>query len=86
MLTREDMKDVAEEAAEKALSRMMLIFGVDTHDPKSLIRLQQDFSRLRKWGDAYETVQKAGVYTLVTTAVTGLLALLWVGIKSKTGM
>ena len=41
-MTRPEMEQVAEEAAEKALEKLFLTFGVDTSDPEEVVAFQDD--------------------------------------------
>lgn len=85
-ITREDMREVAEEAAEKAVCRMLLSLGVDANDPKAIIRFQADLLMLKRWGEAQNVVRTTGIKTLIGVLVTGTLALVWMGLRAKLGL
>lgn len=82
-MTRSEMEDVAEQAAQKALQNFFLTVGVDITDPQEVIKFQTDMRHIRRWREANETIQKHALRTAVGVIVTGFLGwislILWKG-------
>ena len=77
-MTREEVKEVASEAADAAVMRMLLALGVDASDPEAVIAMQSDFRHLRAWREASDTVKRHSLKTAVSVLVTGAVAYLLV--------
>lgn len=97
MAEKHELEQIARDAAEQAVQRILVGLGIDAADP---IAVQQDFARmrslrallddsafqadlvhLRRWRVAVETSTKAGLRTSIGLLVTGLLTLLTLGTK-----
>lgn len=77
----EDMRRMAEEAAQATVREMLTAMGIDMSSPEKIIQAQVDFAYLRRSRRASEKVA-AGVRTAVLAAfVSGLLTILWMGLK-----
>lgn len=72
-MTRAEIEEVAEDAAEKALQKFFLTLGYDTTDPKVVTVMQDHFRFVRRWHDSTEAVRAHSLKTAVTVIVTGLL-------------
>ena len=80
MVTREDMRDIAEAAAEKTVAKLFLAFGVDTNDPDDIKTFQKDLSHLRSWRESTDAVKKhslRAVVSFVVTAALGAVLVQW---------
>ena len=73
-LSREEINRVVAEAVRQTLLQM----GVDSENP---IEMQRDFQHLRQWRRAGEDIKKKGIVITVSIFVTGVFALLLIGVK-----
>jgi hypothetical protein len=83
-MTREEVEDIAEEAADKALRKLMLSMGADISDGEALLKMQRDFQHLRAWRESTDAVKQQGILTavkVITAAIVGGL-LLMLGFKA----
>lgn len=87
MTSREEIREIAGEAAEQAVSRMLLALGVDASDPEAVIAMQADFKHLRSWRESTEAVKRHSLKAAVTVIVTAGLGavLVFFGIRATTG-
>lgn len=72
---REELREVIRETVSETLVRV----GLQSGDP---IALQKDFSFLRQWRMATESVRNKGMLTLVGMLVTGVCAAIWIGARA----
>ncbi len=95
------MTQIADEAAEKAVKKVLLTLGVNADNPiemqKDMIALrelrilvddseiQQDLLYLRSWRKTMQAVKSKGILTAVGMVVTAILAALWFGFKDQLG-
>ena len=95
------MTQIADEAAEKAVKKVLLTLGVNADNPiemqKDMIALrelrilvddseiQQDLLYLRSWRKTMQAVKSKGILTAVGMIVTAILAALWFGFNSQLG-
>jgi hypothetical protein len=77
-MTKSEMEEIAEQAAQKTLANFFLTVGVDITDPQEVIKFQADMRHIRRWRDANETVQKHALRTAVGVIVTGFIS--WIGL------
>ncbi|AKQ75793.1 hypothetical protein FDH82_gp03 [Roseobacter phage RDJL Phi 2] len=96
--TRVLVKQVADEAARKAVAQTLTSLGVDANDPfevqKDMQALREirdmmtseefksDMMHLRKWRVAMDGVQNKGILAVVGLAVSGVGAALWLGFQA----
>lgn len=88
-LTKEDIRLIITEVLADAQPRREVIrqtvhdtlieLGVDSEDPTEM---QKDFIHLREWRITMEQAKNKGVMATVGFLVTGVVALLWLGIKT----
>jgi hypothetical protein len=71
---KEELRVLVAESVKQTLIQM----GIASSDP---IEMQKDMLHLREWRKSMETVKSKSVLTLITIALTGSAAALWVGIK-----
>ena len=77
-MTREDAREIAMAAAREAVDRTFEKMGLDTRNPREA---QADMAYLRAQRRASERVGSALKAAVYTTVVTGVLSMLWVGVK-----
>jgi len=80
--TEELIHAAAEQAADRAVEKALIRFGLDTSDP---LASQADFVHLRAWRQRCEKIQSQGFVTFVAVAVAAVLGLLWTGFKGSLG-
>jgi hypothetical protein len=73
-----EMEDIAEAAAEKALRKLFLTFGVNTTDPEDVIAFQDDLRHLRAWRLSTKSVSDHAIKTAIGVILTGALG--WLGL------
>ena len=81
-MDREEVREVAHEAAEHAVQEVFLRYGIDAGNP---LETQKDFAYLRQQRSAAEAVGPVIKRTVIGLAVTGLLALLVIGFQNWLG-
>src|SRR6266852_853401 len=90
--------EVAEAAAEQAVSKTLLLIGMDVSKPleaqmtfgvlREVARMAQDpefrkdLEHTRTWRLLWESVRNKGVMTAVGIFIAGAAAALWVGFKN----
>lgn len=91
------MEEIADEAAERAVTKTLIAIGIDASDP---LRAQRDFAlwremsalaaspefrkdleHIRRWRKMTDDIQAKGVMALVGILVTGAAAALWIGLQ-----
>jgi hypothetical protein len=79
--TKDDIADISEDAANKALAKFMLALGYNVEEPSDILRLQAQFRHLSNQYEACKVVTNIGIKTAVTTVLTALGAYLvmWFG-------
>lgn len=75
ILTKDEIRAIVCESVTRALQQL----GVDVTDP---IAMQHDFQHLREWRTSVEDIRRKSVLTLITIFITGLIAAIWIGVKS----
>lgn len=95
--TQAELQDIAETAAQKAVTHTLLTLGIDATDP---IQAQQDFMALRevramirdpnfqanmahvdRWRKSAEALQSKSFLTIIGILVTGCLGLMVLGLR-----
>lgn len=66
-----------EEEVERIVRATLKNLGIDTTDPA---KAQRDFIYLRQFRECVESIQSKGMLTVVTVLITGLLAIIGLGI------
>jgi hypothetical protein len=77
-MTRPEIEEVAEEAAEKALEKLFLTFGVDTSSPEEVVAFQDDLRHLRSWRLSTKAASDHAIKTIIGVLLTGALG--WLGL------
>lgn len=66
----------------KTVSAILTSFGMNEDDRKEI---REDFAHLRRWRKSVQCVESVGWTAAITFIATGLLAALWLGIKTSIG-
>lgn len=74
----DDLKQI-ETAVQQGIANALLNMGLNTKDP---LEMQKDLAFLRQQRQVSEKVSSIVRGTLITCAITGLLGVLWVGVKT----
>lgn len=72
--TEAEMRLIAQHAVDEAFTRM----GMAADNP---IEMQRDFSHLREWRLATESMRTKSLLTLTAVLVTGVLGAIWVALR-----
>lgn len=78
-VTHAEIEAIAEEAADKAVRKLLLTLGVDLNDP---LETQKDMAYLRTWRTGTQRLGWKTVTAIVTVTVGGTATAIWMGIKS----
>jgi uncharacterized membrane protein len=78
LMGEDDARRIAEEAAERALERLLLRLGIDAEEA---IEVQRDMTFVRNWRVSADTIKRQGLIVAVGVVVVGMLALIWNAIK-----
>lgn len=77
-MTEDDIRQIAHEAARKAVQETLTTLGVDANNP---LETQKDFQMLRDWRRSAETVKRQSLITAVGILTAGILGAIWLYIK-----
>jgi hypothetical protein len=69
-------------AVEKAVTTILVSFGVDDEDRKEL---RADFQHLRRWRKSVEQAQSYIFKAVIIVIVTGFVGAVWLGVKATVG-
>jgi len=69
----EDVEDISEKVAERVVSRLLLVLGINASDPKELIEFQKDFVHLRQWRTSWDLAKRRGLATTLAFMITAIL-------------
>lgn len=72
-MTEAEIKNIAEEAAEGALRKFLLMIGVDVSSPAAMLELQADFRHLRVERQTVGELRKKIYATITGSVVTGII-------------
>lgn len=72
----------ADDLVLKTISTILTSFGIDEEDRKEV---RADFQHLRRWRKSVERVETVGWGAAITVIVSGVLGMLWLGIKTALG-
>lgn len=75
-MSQDQMEDIADKAAKRAIEELFLRVGIDVKDPKGVIELQKDFAYTRETREGKEEFVKKGKHVLIASFITGALAVL----------
>ena len=79
---RDHNADHIDETVVRTISAILTSFGIEADERKEI---KADFVHLRKWRKSVETVERVGWTSAITVIVTGLLGVLWLGLKATMG-
>jgi hypothetical protein len=74
------VKKVADEVAKSIVTQLMVTLGVDATNP---LEMQKDFQHLRAWRTSMEGIRSKSILTLVTVAVSGFVAMVWMALTKQ---
>ena len=80
-MTREEINELAERAADEAVKRMLLALGIDATNPQAILEAQADHRFVRSWRESTEAVKQKAIRTAVGVLVTGVVGYLVVFFK-----
>ncbi len=96
------VKEIAAASAKEAVLSTLVSLGIDVKDPikaqsdfaalrdvRSLLddeEFSADLTHLRKWRRAVEEVESKGRLALTGIFISGLVAMIWLGVKTKLGL
>jgi hypothetical protein len=66
----------------RTISTILTSFGIEEEDR---IEMRADFQHLRRWRKASEQAQSFTFKALVTIIVSGIVGVVWLGIKTRLG-
>lgn len=72
-MSHDEIREIAEEAADKAVRKMFLAFGLDLADPKEIIAFQDDLRHVRVWRESTEAAKRHALKTVIGVLITGAL-------------
>lgn len=73
----DEMREIAEQAADRALQKFFLQLGVDATEAGAVLAMQKDFAYLRTWRESIDLVKRRGLAAAVTVIVTGVLGAMY---------
>ena len=77
-LSRDEVQHIADEAANKAVSQVLLDLGIDHATP---LEMQRDFQHLRKMRLTTEAVKRQTLISLVGFALLGMATIIVLGFR-----
>ena len=83
-MTPNEIDQIAEAAANKAVRSTLLSLGINVDDPTEVMEAQLDFQHLRAWRESTQAVKRKALTTAVGIIITGaigwlVLAFQWPG-------
>lgn len=78
----EELKSLVETTAKETVRETLIQLGADVDNP---LEMQDDFRTLREWRRSMDSIRTKAVTATVGVLVAGLLAAIWLGIKSYLG-
>ena len=77
-LSREQTQDLIAESVRQTLIQL----GVESENP---LEMQRDFQHLRNWRKSGEEIKRKSILVVVGTFLTGLIGLIWLGLRGSGG-
>lgn len=74
----DELRAIAEQAAEAAVAKTLMRLGIDVEDPEEYGEVRRDFVHLRTWRQTSDTIKKQGLVTAIGFIATALLG--WLAI------
>lgn len=100
-MTRDEVTEIAEQAAQGAVKATLLAIGIDVTNPLAAQRdfvvlrevgklaldeeFRKDIEHTRKWRKTVEAIQTKGMLTVAGSIVAGLIGLVVLGAQSWIG-
>lgn len=79
ILTRQEIKDIAREAARETVREAMTQMGVQHDNP---LEMQRDFQFVRDFREGSTSAKNKGIVVLIGVVGSGLMTACWLGIKA----
>lgn len=80
-MTQEQIKDIAEQASEEAIKKMLLALGINAATPDAILAFQKDVAFMRTLRESSEAVKRKAILTVVGVFITGMIGYLWLAFK-----
>jgi hypothetical protein len=80
-MTPEDIRQVAEESAKKAVRELLLTLGVDASKSDEIRAMQRDFAHLRIWRESVDTMRTKGLLVAAGIIVSGIAGAVWMAVR-----
>lgn len=80
-MTREEMREIAEQASDDAIKKMLLALGINAYDPESIKAFQKDAAFTRTLRESSEAVKRKAILTAISVFVTGMIAYVWTSFR-----
>ncbi|MGJ4928163.1 hypothetical protein ACQR1I_16465 [Bradyrhizobium sp. HKCCYLS2038] len=77
-----EQQEHSKNVAEEAVAAVLRAFGLEDDDHREL---RADFQHLRRWRKSVEQAQSLTFKAVVGTIVSGLVAAIWLGVKTTLG-
>jgi len=79
-MSHDEMKEIAEAAAHKAVKEVLLALGLDVENP---LEMQEDFAFMRSYRQLSQRVGSRVLLTIATLATVGIAGLVWSQMSGK---
>lgn len=79
-MDRGEIQAIAKLAAKEAVKEMLVSLGADVENPTEL---QRDFSHLRKWREAVDSVPRVSLASAITIITGGVLGFIWAVVTGR---
>lgn len=73
-----DQKQELQILIAESVKQTLIQLGITSNDP---IEMQKDMQHLREWRKSMDSIRNKSILSLITIAVTGVAAALWIGLK-----
>ena len=83
--TQDEMQNIADEAAEKAVRHIFQLLGVDTADQNSINKFRADLVSARQVREFREATTRRFWMVILGIIIVGAISALWSGVKLKMG-
>lgn len=87
MTTRDDLRLLAQEAADRAADRAvsdcLLKLGINAEDNDAVIKFQSDLSDLRAMAALFRDMKSKGALAAWIFVLTAVMGAVWIGIKAS---
>jgi len=78
-MNEDEIGDLVSSAVQQGIKEALLTVGLDSRDP---IALQRDFQFVRDLRKTSDSIRSKAILTTVGFVVTGIVAVVWLGIRA----